>query len=244
MRSQRQDLDFVDAKTMSVEEFIEKYDRGNKPCIIKNGMEGWPCTTGPTEWTPEKLAARFRGKRFLTDEVNSKGHKMKMTLDAYFKYFRNNQDDDPIYLFDPKFVKHAGELIREDYDICPFFQEDLFSCLSKEERPFYRWIVIGPKRSGSCFHLDPYFTSAWNALISGTKRWVMFPPGWIPPGVTPNGRDDYDAPIPMKWFLQEYYKNANGICLVLSTPNKMQGTSFGSRQAGGTRSSMSLIRLR
>lgn len=144
------------------------------------------------------------------DEVNSKGHKMKMTLDGYFKYFRDNQDDDPIYLFDPKFVKHAGELIREDYNIAPFFPEDLFSVLSKEERPFYRWIVIGPKRSGSCFHLDPYFTSAWNALISGTKRWVMFPPGWVPPGVTPNGRDDYDAPIPMKWFLQDYYKNPNG----------------------------------
>lgn len=28
----------------------------------------------------EKLVARFANRRFLTDEVNSRGHKMKMTL--------------------------------------------------------------------------------------------------------------------------------------------------------------------
>jgi hypothetical protein len=33
----------------------------------------------------DALAARFLNRRFLTDEVNSRGHKMKMTLEAYFK---------------------------------------------------------------------------------------------------------------------------------------------------------------
>jgi hypothetical protein len=33
--STRQDLPYVDANTVSVEEFIETYDRGNKPCIIR-----------------------------------------------------------------------------------------------------------------------------------------------------------------------------------------------------------------
>jgi hypothetical protein len=46
----------------------------------------------------------------------------------------------------------------------------------------------------------------------GTKRWVMYPPGWVPPGVTPNGRDDFDAPIPMKWFLQQYYEVRCSCC--------------------------------
>lgn len=40
-----------------------------------------------------------------------------------------------------------------------------------------RWLVAGPAGSGSRFHCDPYCTSAWNALLSGRKLWVFYPPG-------------------------------------------------------------------
>jgi hypothetical protein len=34
-----------------------------------------------------------------------------------------------------------------------------------EGRPDYRWLIMGPARSGSSFHVDPNCNFAWNATI-------------------------------------------------------------------------------
>ncbi len=84
LRGTRQEVPRVDARTLSVEEFVRTFDRGNTPCILTHAMDDWPAMNGA--WSKEALAARFLDRRFLTDEVNSRGHKMKMTLSAYFKF--------------------------------------------------------------------------------------------------------------------------------------------------------------
>lgn len=58
-------------------------------------------------------------------------------------------------------------------------------------------------RSGSCFHIDPNCTHAWNAPIIGRKRWIFYPPGVTPPGVYPSPcGDDVCMPISLgEWFL-------------------------------------------
>jgi histone arginine demethylase JMJD6 len=47
-------------------------------------------------------------------------------------------------------------------------------------RQFFRqhaYFIMGGARTGSNLHVDPQYTCAWNTLLSGLKRWVIFPPG-------------------------------------------------------------------
>ncbi|KAF5834671.1 hypothetical protein DUNSADRAFT_8553 [Dunaliella salina] len=108
------------------------------------------------------------------------------------------------YLFDKDFVAKAPQL-AEDFSVPSVFNEDLFGVLG-DSRPDYRWLIVGPARSGSSFHVDPNCTSAWNAVVKGSKKWIMFPPGAIPPGVhpSPDGADVATPVSVMEWFLNFY----------------------------------------
>lgn len=69
------------------------------------------------------------------------------------------------------------------------------------QRPPYRWILMGPARSGTGLHVDPVGTHAWVSLVQGCKRWVLFPPE------TPRDCIGMQEPqIPsVIWFRDYYY---------------------------------------
>mmetsp|Transcript_1643 Transcript_1643/g.10113 ORF Transcript_1643/g.10113 Transcript_1643/m.10113 type:complete len:299 (-) Transcript_1643:986-1882(-) len=93
------------------------------------------------------------------------------------------------------------------------FKKIFFSYL-EEERPDYRWLIVGPARSGSSFHQDPNCTNAWNAVIRGTKKWILFPPHITPPGVHPSV-DGADVATPVslvEWFLNFYAESKDLEC--------------------------------
>ncbi|EEC68399.1 hypothetical protein OsI_36560 [Oryza sativa Indica Group] len=114
------------------------------------------------------------------------------------------KEERPLYLFDAKFTEKVPEMGR-DYEVPAYFREDLFGVLG-EERPDHRWVIIGPAGSGSSFHVDPNSTSAWNAVIKGAKKWVMFPPEVVPPGVHPSADGaEVTSPVSiMEWFMNFY----------------------------------------
>ena len=68
----------------------------------------------------------------------------------------------------------------EECSIPEHFAEDLMQVVG-HDRPDYRWLIMGPARSGSNFHVDPNCNFAWNATVHGRKKWILYPPHVRPP---------------------------------------------------------------
>lgn len=94
----------------------------------------------------------------------------------------------------------------------PRRERDLFSVLPKEYRPDHEWLIVGGRRSGSGFHIDPNATSAWNATVVGSKKWVLHPPGGAPPpGVEPSADlSMVTAPAALADWFRGFYDEAFG----------------------------------
>ncbi|XVF36680.1 hypothetical protein REPUB_Repub19eG0078100 [Reevesia pubescens] len=187
---------------LSSEQFGRQYD-GNKPVLVTGLADTWAARN---TWTIDKLLLNYGDTAFRISQRTS--GKVSMKFKDYVSYMKQQHDEDPLYIFDDKFGESAPGLLK-DYNVPQIFQEDLFDVLDRDSRPPFRWLIIGPERSGASWHVDPALTSAWNTLLCGRKRWALYPPGRVPLGVTVHVNDEdgdvnIDTPSSLQWWLDFY----------------------------------------
>lgn len=197
---------------LSLGKFLSNYEEKNIPVVVRGATKSWPALK---KWNREYLIEKTQGMKFrATSGVAPLP--ANFTMQSYAKYCDSACEEAPLYLFDRTFADKCPQILKDYSDslkkTCPFFDDeavhghDLFSLLGEGKRPDHRWIIVGPKRSGSSFHIDPNGTHAWNAPIVGRKRWIFYPPGVSPPGVFPSpSGDDVIMPISLgEWFLTHW----------------------------------------
>eukprot|EP00927_Polykrikos_kofoidii_P086637 TRINITY_DN9768_c0_g1_i2.p1 TRINITY_DN9768_c0_g1~~TRINITY_DN9768_c0_g1_i2.p1 ORF type:complete len:510 (+),score=87.66 TRINITY_DN9768_c0_g1_i2:56-1531(+) len=158
---------------VTLEEFFHKFAVPHQPCIIEGSIDEWPAME---RWKFDTLLREYRQTSFKVGE-DDKGRKLRMKFKYFVDYMKHQKDDSPLYLFETKCEGDAqARRILDDFTPPDLFPHDLFNLVNPQAKPPFRWWSIGPRRSGTTVHTDPLGTSAWNAVTSGRKRWVLFEP--------------------------------------------------------------------
>ena len=206
----------------------KQFKKYSFPTVITGAMGSWDC-----KWDIDYLLKFYKHEKFKVG-TDDDGNSVYLGLKYYFYYCLVDpsgavKDDSPLYIFDSGFGKrtlHHSSRTRkaatsknfdpkssqatchlvDDYRVPKYFTRDYFS-KTGARRPPFRWIVIGPARSGTGIHTDPLGTAAWNALVLGKKRWCLFPPST--PKSTIHSSDEAIA-----WFRNIYPKVKNDVEMV------------------------------
>lgn len=125
--------------TMTAEDFNTKYS--TTPFILTSPVKHWP---GYKEWTIASLVSKYTDVRFRAESVDWR-------LGDYYDYMQDQNDESPLYLFDRAFVEKTNGEMEGGFVIPECFGKDYFEVLG-DERPDRRWMILGPKKSGSTFH--------------------------------------------------------------------------------------------
>eukprot|EP01041_Mallomonas_annulata_P002453 gene2453-4766_t len=197
------DIPRRDASNYSIDEFLIEFEVPNLPVVLTNIVSQWPAYK---LWNNEYLETCCKDIKFRTTSTTAP-LAATFTMSQYLKYKDQACDEAPLYLFDRDYAYIDN--LKNDFEVPCYFSPkhnpgaDLFSHLGVSRRPDYRWLIIGPARSGSIFHIDPNQTNAWNAAIRGRKKWIFYPPGVSPPGVMASA-DGGDVTVPLttgEWLL-------------------------------------------
>jgi hypothetical protein len=203
-------------QNLTPDEFSSEWS--TRPFILTSPVKEWPIFS---KWSTESLLKDYGSTRFRAEAVD-------WSLKTYISYMYNNSDESPLYLFDRGFAEKMKLITAKTVEGAAYwapecFGEDLFAVLG-DQRPDSRWLIMGPERSGSTFHKDPNATSAWNAPLTGSKYWLMFPSSANlppPPGVIlSDDSSEITSPLSIAEYMLSFH------ALARATPGCREGICF------------------
>lgn len=153
----------------TLEEFEERFAVPGLPVILTGLTDDWVARS----WTPENMARRFPD---VAVEVTPRGSTIEGTKTLSFAEYvqllqAGRAEGD--YLTSWCFRRDCPELLQ-DFRVPTYFQDDWL-----EELPQLNdmmWLFLGAAGSGMGLHQDLGHTAAWNAQVTGLKRWALVAP--------------------------------------------------------------------
>ncbi|CAK7338922.1 unnamed protein product [Dovyalis caffra] len=148
-----------DEHEVRFKEEMEKVNKWKEALTEAGNLSGWGLKNSDIDEKWDEDTYRQAG----TDAVISPFHHHPLassTTDDQRKQSNSIQGTNVVY---HRIVSQVGKLA--------IYEDNLYAA---------RWIIIGPAGSGSSFYIDPNSTSAWNAVVKGSKKWVLFHPDVIP----------------------------------------------------------------
>jgi len=162
---------------------MRDFSGARRPCMILNAAKDWRALE---RWASKDVFVDHYGDMiFKVSEIygqwqssDSKPLKIELPFRLYVDLVEEVDADFPFYVFE-RDLQGPRLPLHEDFQVPVYFRDDLYDTTEYTRAffPLYRYMVIGPERTGSNMHVDPSCTSAWNSLLCGLKRWCLFPPG-------------------------------------------------------------------
>jgi hypothetical protein len=194
----------ISAKLLSQEQFVTLFEQLNRPVVVTDALDHWALRGCDLTDLAQRL-----GEAPMRATSATAAMPAAFSMSEYLQYIAQTRDEVPFYLFDRNFASldlspsdsAASCTLEEQYSLPAYFDPacrpstDLFRLLGTD-RPDYRWLVLGPPRSGSIYHIDPNQTHAWNAVLKGRKKWIFYPPHTQPPGVV-RSEDSSEVTVPI-----------------------------------------------
>jgi histone arginine demethylase JMJD6 len=158
---------------------------GKYPKIFRGLMKNWKCFKDQS-WSIPNFRKKLGNEMFSLGFNPESGDPVLIKLQEFIERFIDKSSESEIsdkdqlftrpYIFDPCFDLDI-ESLRGDYHVPDIFQSaDKLNRLPEKYKPDYKWLLIGGVGSGSPLHIDPNYTSAWNAVVNGEKLWVVIKP--------------------------------------------------------------------
>lgn len=159
---------------LTLQEFWDLYD-AKWPVIVTDVMNSWPAA----KWTKEMLNKTYAEERVVMKAVKGTlkdAQGLSLPLHLFVSHVSISNPHYWTYLEDELFITTRPEL-RQQVPQSIYTQEDFFQQFPAEVRPWDCMLLWGTAHSRSSLHIDPYNWTGTNAVIYGTKKWKLFPPG-------------------------------------------------------------------